>query len=324
MAVLDPLAVVAVLAAIGALWLGARWFVGAASRLAAAAGIPAIVVGLTVVAVGTSAPEFAVTIGAALEGRPELSVGNVIGSNVFNLGIILGSVALFRPFAIEESLVRRDALAMGGATLLATVLVADGSVGRAEGAVLLAALLAYLGWLLAAGRAPAGVPDPQVPDPRASIPGDADGGIEPLDIARLIAGIALVVAGGHLLVGTAADLARAAGVSEWAIGVTVVAAGTSVPELATSIVAARRGEVAIAAGNVVGSNVFNLLGVLGAAAVIHPLTVAADLRLGLATLLVLTAVATVLLATGRRLTRPEGGALVLVAVGYWVLDAVAG
>ncbi|MFC4989706.1 sodium:calcium antiporter, partial [Saliphagus infecundisoli] len=124
--------------------------------------------------------------------------------------------------------------------------------------------------------------------------------------------------------GTAVGLARAAGLSEWAIGVTVVAAGTSVPELATSVVAARRGEVAIAAGNVVGSNVFNLPGVLGVAAAIHPLSVAADLRPGLAALVVLTAVATALLATGRRLTRPEGGALVLVAVAYWLFDALYG
>nr|WP_114576603.1 calcium/sodium antiporter [Saliphagus sp. LR7] len=316
MAFLDPLAILAVLAAVGALGLGARWFVGAASRLATAAGISPLVVGLTVVAFGTSAPEFAVTIEAAMEGRPELSVGNVIGSNVFNLGIILGSVALLRPFAVAESFVRRDALAMGGATLLAIVLVVDGSVGRAEGALLVAGLLAYLGWLIAAGRAPAG----SNPEP----PAEGDGGIDLLDLGRLIVGIALVVAGGQLLVGTAADLARTAGISEWAIGVTVVAAGTSVPELATSIVAARRGEVAIAAGNVVGSNVFNLLGVLGVAAVVHPLSVASDPRLGLAVLLALTAVATALLATGRRLTRPEGGLLVCVAVSYWILDALLG
>ena len=321
------LVVDAVLLAAGvlALWIGARLLGTGASRLAGAAGVSALVVGLTVVAFGTSAPEIVVSLEAALAGRGDVAVGNVVGSNLFNLGVILGLVAVLSPFRVTETLIRRDALAMAGATAVAAAVLLDGAVSRLEGGILLALLGGYLGALGVAIRAgtradgsrleptDGGTTPPLAPDegdPREIRPA--------LEAGRVLAGLLLVIGGGRVLVDAAVGLALAVGVSEWVVGVTIVATGTSLPELVTSVVAVRRGDVGIAAGNVVGSNVFNALGVLGLAAVVGPTAVDPDALLGIAWLCVLTAVATVVLATGRRLTRLEGGALVALGVGYWI------
>ncbi|WP_254765745.1 calcium/sodium antiporter [Salinilacihabitans rarus] len=313
-----------VAAAVVALWFGARWLVGAAAALARAANVPPLVIGLTVIAFGTSAPEFAVSVDAALVGRPDVSVGNVVGSNVFNLGFLLGVLALLRPFRVTDALVRRDALAMGAATGVALAVLADLTVSRAEGALLVALLVAYLAALVRAARSESS-DDPAVDGgpARPDAPSLDDDRRRPLAVEAgvLLVGLALVAAGGDLLVDAAGRLALDAGVSEWLVGVTVVAVGTSLPEAAASLVAARRAELGIAAGNIVGSNVLNLLGVLGVAALLRPMHVAADAVLGLGWLFVLTAVATALLATGRRLTRPEGAALVATVVAYWVVTA---
>lgn len=333
--------VCSLLAGVVALWLGARLLVSGASRLASAAGVSSLVIGLTVVAFGTSAPEVVVSTGAAIDGRGDVAVGNAIGSNLFNLGVILGLIAVLSPFRVAETLVRRDALAMGASTVLAIVALADGVLTGPEGAILVASLAGYFGalWLAIrrtddrADRETAGVVD----DPdranhgrrRGDESGDAAGGPTSgeaagdrrvgRDVARVLGGLVLVVGGGRLLVDGAVGLALTGGVSEWLVGATVVAAGTSLPELVTSAVAARRGEVAIAAGNVVGSNVFNALGVLGIAAVIRPVTADPAVSLALAWLAVLTAFATVVLATGRRLTRLEGVALLALGLGYWAV-----
>ncbi|MCU4973161.1 calcium/sodium antiporter [Halobacteria archaeon AArc-m2/3/4] len=327
--------VATVLVSIVALWLGARWLVAAASRLASAVGVSALIVGLTVVAFGTSAPEFAVTIEAALADRADVSVGNVVGSNVFNLGVILGGVAIVHPFRTTDSLVRRDAVVMAGITVLALAFLANAAISRLEGVVLCLLLVAYLGGLVVAARGE--IRTEEEKEGETTVPSDdstrtlgsdtADTEtsvtttetVDWLDVPKLLVGLVLVVVGGRLLVGAATDLAQTVGVSEWIIGVTIVAAGTSVPELVTSLVAARDGDVGIAAGNVVGSNVFNLLGVLGIAAVIRPMTVATDALVGLVWLFVLTVIATALLATGRRLTRLEGIALVGFVAVYWVV-----
>lgn len=338
--------------AVALLWLGARVLVAAAARLATAAGVSTLVVGLTVVAFGTSAPEFAVTLEAALAGRSAVSVGNVVGSNVFNIGVILGIAAVIRPFRVSESLVRRDAVVMGAATVLTLALLWNLTATRLDGVLLFGLLLVYLSGLLIAARrsserpladgtdsadgdavgAPRDGPATATGDAATDSPAEAgsEAGSDPdgfgaaswLDAPRALVGVALVVVGGQLLVDSATTVARTAGVSEWVIGVTVVAAGTSLPELATSVVAARRGDVGIAAGNVVGSNVFNLLGVLGLAAAIRPLTVAPDALVGFAWLLVLTLLATALLATGRTLTRLEGAALIGLVAVYWVVSVL--
>jgi cation:H+ antiporter len=313
--------------AVVALWVGARSLVTGASRLAGAAGISALVIGLTVVAFGTSAPEVVVSTGAALEGRGDVSVGNVVGSNVFNLGVILGLVAVIAPFRVMETLLRRDALAMAASTVVAAVVLADGVVSRLDGAILLVLLGCYLGALWIAVRrendGDGGSSGPTEGAAVASGPRDRSEVRFGLEGGRVLVGLVLVIVGGRVLVDSAVGLALAAGVSEWAIGATVVAAGTSIPELVTSVVAARRGNTGIAAGNVVGSNVFNVVGVLGIAAVARPLTVDPAVFVGLAWLGVLTAFATAVLATGRRLTRLEGVLLVLLGAGYSVVSLMS-
>lgn len=291
------------------LWVGAQRFVESAARLARRVGLSELVVGLSVVALGTSAPEAAVTVDAAVTGRPTIALANVVGSNVFNLGLVLGGVALFRPIVGRRALVRRD----GVVAILATVgLVAvggSGTVGRAEGALLLGAFLAYLG-LLFRGADRTAVPTP-APDP----------GPQRLPAAVwVVVGLALVVGGANLLVSSAADLARLLGASEWLVGETVVAVGTSAPEVAAAAAAAREGLADIAAGNLVGSCIFNALGVLGLAAVLVPLPVGGEASLALLWLVGLTVVAVGLLATGRRISRAEGGALVAANLAKWLID----
>jgi len=311
-----------------ALWIGARLLVTGASRLASAAGVSALVVGLTVVAFGTSAPEVVVSTEAALEGRGDVSVGNVVGSNVFNIGVILGLVAVISPFRVAETLLRRDALAMAASTIVAAAVLANGVVSRLDGAILLALLVGYLGALAVSIRGDtAGNGDEARPEVTGGATGYPDGRDERevrfgLEAGRVLAGLLLVIVGGRVLVDSAVGLALAAGISEWAIGATVVAAGTSIPELVTSVVAARGDDVSIAAGNVIGSNVFNVVGVLGIAAVVRPLTVDPAVFVAMAWLAALTAFATVVLATGRWLTRLEGVALVVLGAGYSVASLV--
>jgi cation:H+ antiporter len=310
----------ALLAATAGLWIGAHWLVGAASRLAGAAGVSPLVIGLTVVAFGTSAPEIAVSTVAALEGNGDIAVGNVVGSNVFNLGVILGCVAILAPFRVTETMVRRDAVAMAGATAVAMAILANMVLTRVEGVVLLALLASYFGALGLAVRRSNGDAVEDVPtDANANGGRRSNRGVE---LLRLFGGLALVAGSGRVLVESATTIALSVGVSTWLVGVTIVAAGTSVPELVTSIVATRRDEVAIAAGNVIGSNVFNLLGVLGLAAVVRPITVDPAVPGSLVWLGVLTAIAAIVLATGRRLTRPEGVVLLAIAAGYWATSVL--
>ncbi|WP_324664089.1 sodium:calcium antiporter [Haloarcula sediminis] len=291
--------------AVVALWFGADQFVTGASRVARRLGVPGLVVGLTVVAFGTSAPEFAVTIDAALAGQSDISVANVVGSNILNLGFILGGVALVRAMATTRTLVRRDGLLLVASTALLLVVAVDGRLSAAEGALLFGTLLVYLVVLARAGSEGATT----AADP-----------FHPPDALRLLVGLALVVGGGHLLVGSAADIARAAGISEWVIGLTIVAAGTSLPEFATSLAAARAGRTGISAGNLVGSCIFNALGVLGLAAVVQPLSVSPAGVEGAAWLLGTTVLVLVLFYTEETLGRLEGALLVALNAANWLLN----
>ncbi|GAB3675261.1 calcium/sodium antiporter [Halopiger thermotolerans] len=325
---------VGIAAGVLALWLGARWLVDAASTLAAGAGISPLVIGLTVVAFGTSSPEVVVSASAALADRGDVAVGNVVGSNGFNIAIILGAVAVLAPFRVTDTLLRRDAVAMAAATGIGIVALVDLRVTGLEGAVLVALLGAYLVALAVSARGADGASATDGPertdgdDPRNPVP-TATGGLDrgrshahARDGARLLVGLGVIVGGGRLLVSSATGLALDAGVSEWLVGVTIVAAGTSLPELVTSLVATRRGDTAIAAGNVVGSNVFNVLGVLGIAALVRPLAVDGAALVGLLWVGALTLGATALLATGRRVTRPEGVVLLAAGIGYWIATAL--
>ncbi len=295
--------------AVLALWIGAGQFVAGASQAARRLGVPGLVIGLTVVAFGTSAPEFAVTLDAALSGRPDVSVANVVGSNVLNLGFILGGTALVRALPVGRDLVRRDATLLVGTTLLLLVVVRDLRVGRGDGIVLFGVLVTYLAVLARAGTTGPG---------EATEPSSATFGW--LDLGRLVGGLGLVVGGAHLLVGSAVDIALTVGISEWVIGVTVVAAGTSIPEFATSVAAVRRGRVGISAGNIVGSCVFNTLGVLGLAAAVRPLPVASAAVETTLWLLGVTVLVAVMFYTNELLSRVEGAVLVALNAVNWVFD----
>jgi cation:H+ antiporter len=304
----------AVAAGITALWLGASRFVAGASDLAARAGIPPLVVGLTVVAIGTSLPEFAVTVGAALAGRTDVSVANVVGSNVVNLGIVLGGSAVFTALPTPGDIVRRDGPVLVGATLLVVAFVADLRLTRLEGAVLMTLLIAYLALLAYRGVAgPSLEVDAAITERRAAV-----------DVLRVVVGLVAVVVGADLLVGGAVDIARAAGVSDWLIGETVVALGTSAPEIVASAAAIRQGRFEVSAGNVFGSCVVNLLGVLGLAAALRPLAlsaVAVEASLGLCAV---TLLAVGLAVSRRTLSRAEGALLLAVGLADWLVVALVG
>ncbi|WP_255198634.1 calcium/sodium antiporter [Halorarius litoreus] len=296
---------------VAALWVGATLFVTNAARVARRLGVPELVVGLTVVGFGTSAPELVTSVDAALVGAADVAVGNVVGSNLFNLGVVLGGLALFGSVAASRSLARRDAPAMLGATLLLPLLLSDLRLGRSEGLALLGLLAVYLGVLIRQARDEAAV---------TNTSDDATAG--PRAVLVAIAGLGLVVAGADLLVRSAIDLARLAGLSEWVIGETVVAVATSTPEVAASLVAVRQGMRELAAGNVVGSNVFNVLGILGVTAVVRPLSVTPTAVPTVLWLVGLTALVVVLLTTRRRLSRLEGAVAVAVNLVRWGLDVL--
>jgi len=296
-----------VAAGVAGLWLGAEQFVTGATRLARRLGVSGLVIGLTVVSFGTSAPEFAVTVDAALTAKADISVGNVVGSNVVNLGFVLGGTALIRRLPVATDLVRRDGAIMVGSVLLLLVVLGDRTVTRVEGAVLVLLLVGYLVVLV------------------RSDSDDATRRVETrkfrrTDSLRLVGGLAVVVAAAHALVSGAASAAAAVGVSEWVIGVTVVALGTSTPELVTSVAAAYRGRANLAAGNVVGSCIFNVFGVLGLAATLRALPVAGVAVRGTLWLLGMAVVAAALLWTRRVLSGPEGLALVALNALHWAGD----
>jgi len=298
-----------VLATIGGLWLGARLLVDGASALAARLGVSSLVIGLTVVALGTSMPEFAVTTEAALVGRGDIAVGNVVGSNVFNLGFVLGTTALLGTLDRTRRLVHRDGFALILASVALLVVLRDGHLSRLEGGLFLAGLIIYLLVLIRSGSV-ATVAEPTAPTNPT------------VDAGRLLAGLLLVIVSARLLIDSASTIAAAAGVSEWAIGVTVVAAGTSTPELVTALVAARRGQSGLSVGSLLGSDLFNILGVLGLAGVLQPLAVSAEATQSVVWLLGTVVLVVALLWTGRQLTRLEGAVLLVLAGVRWIVNLV--
>jgi cation:H+ antiporter len=295
------------------LLVGAEALVRGASRLALALGLAPIIVGLTVVSIGTSAPELAISVGGALSGSPDLALGNIVGSNIANVLLVLGVVALITPLVVQRQLVWLDVPIMIGASVLCFVMALDGHIARWEGGLLLVGAVAYTLYLIRlARRKPEQVPErPGVGDGAAS----RRNGLL-LQAALIVVGLALLVVGARLLVRAATGMASALGLSELIIGLTVVAVGTSLPEIATSILAAIRGERDLAVGNIVGSSIFNLLLVLGATALIAADGVAVSpvaLRFDLP---VMTAVAVACLPiffTGHCIARWEGA----VFVGYY-------
>lgn len=285
---------------------GADWFVDGASGLARRFHISPLVIGLTVVAYGTSAPEIGTCLVAVLGESPGLAVGNVIGSNAANLGLILGITAVMTPFAVPRGLLRREFWFMLAATILLWPLAAAGVVSRPVGFVLAALLVAFNVVSVRWGR-----------NTEAGISGADDRADEPSlgrNLTTTGVGLVALLVGAELLVRGASDIARTLGASETVIGLTLVAIGTSLPELATSVAAGRRGQIQIVAGNVIGSNLFNVLGALGISAAVVPVAMEPDLATAeVPGVVLLTLLAGVFMLTGRRVARAEG--IVLLA-GY--------
>lgn len=305
------------------LYFGAEWLVRGAAGIARSLGVRPLVIGLTVVAYGTSAPEFTVGVRAALAGQGDLAFGNAVGSNIANLGLILGTTALVAPPAVDPSLIRREVPVLVVATLLVPIALLDGRLAPWEGLGLVALALAYTVHAVRSARAVAAVPA-RAPEAAAGAAAEAEEVAAPLAgrpaLAALAAlGLGLLVGGGDLFVRGATGVARALGMSDRLIGLTVVAVGTSLPELAASLVAALRGHGAIAVGNVVGSNIFNLLLILGAAGAVRGVEVdTRAVRFDLLALVGFTLFAAFALRGDRRISRPEGALLLAGYVGFVV------
>lgn len=292
-----------------ALTAGAEGLVRGSASMALRIGMTPLVIGLTVVAFGTSTPELVVSVVASLHGQPDIAVGNVIGSNIFNIGIILGITAAICPVKVNLQVVRQDGPIMLFVSLIAYGMVARGAISRWEGVVLCLLLVAYVTYSVRLARR---MTSPEIDrEFREGVPLRLKS--LSLDLACIGGGLLLLVAGSRLLVLSATDLARMIGVSEAVIGLTVIATGTSMPELATSVVAALRRQPDIAVGNVVGSNIFNILGVLGAAATASPISAAGVTRFDWWAMIGFSVILLPLIYTDLKLKRWEG---VVLLAGY--------
>jgi len=300
-----------------ALIIGAEFLVRGASQLARRVGLSPLVIGLTVVAFGTSAPEFAVSVKAGLAHQADIALGNVVGSNIFNVLLILGISALIVPLVVSRQLIRLDVPVMIAASVIVWIFGLNGSISRAEGIILFCGVIIYTIFIIWQGRSRKSPPLPSQDQP-ADSPGTGGWSGIWLDTGFIIMGLFLLVIGSRWLVFGAVDLARFLGVSELFISLTIIAGGTSLPELATSVVASIRGERDIAVGNVVGSNIFNILAVLGGSAAISGGLVVAPAALRF-DIPVMTAVAVLCLPiffTAGRISRWEGALFLLYYIAY--------
>ncbi|HZI20115.1 MAG TPA: calcium/sodium antiporter [Pyrinomonadaceae bacterium] len=293
--------------------LGAEGLVRGSGSLALRMGVTPLVVGLTIVAFGTGSPELVVCIEAALAGNSDIALGNVVGSNISNIALILGISALIRPLEVRSELLRREVPLMIGVTLLLCLLLLDGALSRPEGVLLVAGSVAYT-WLTywAASRNRGDALVEEASGEAAALPRRRTW----LDILFIACGIAALVLGARLLLDGAIVVAGWLGISQIVIGLTIVAVGTSLPELATSAVAAHKGEADVAFGNVVGSNVLNILFMLGVAAVIQPMSAAGLRAFDLGALLASAVLLLPVLWSGSILSRKEGVLLVAAYAAY--------
>lgn len=299
-----------------ALTLGAEGLVRGSASLALRLGLTPLVIGLTVVAFGTSTPELVVSLESALNNQPDIALGNVVGSNIFNIGIILGLTALICPIKVSLQVIKNDCPLMIAVSILTFILVAAGMMSRITGILFLLILIAYTVFTVrSAGMVSSSEIRQQfqngVPSRSKSVH---------RDLLFITGGLLLLVAGSHLLVVSATDIARCLGISEAVIALTVIAAGTSMPELATSLVAAFRHQPDIAVGNVVGSNIFNMLGILGVSSVAKPLSATGITSLDMSVMVIFALALFPLMYTGSKLQRWEGG---LLLAGYAAYVTVA-
>ncbi len=306
------------LAGLITLIIGADLLVRDASRLAAAFGVSPLVIGLTIVAIGTASPEIAVSLQAAAVGQGDLTLGNVLGSNIFNILFILGITSIAAPIVIAEQLIRKDAPIMLGVSLLTLALAMDGNLDLMDGLLLLIGLVVYTVFALKQSRAESKAVQKEYAQEFAQKePRTTRNTI--LNIVFILIGLGLLVLGSNWLVDSAVQIAKVLGVSELVIGLTIVAVGTSLPEVATSVIAALKKESDIAVGNAVGSNIFNLLGVLGIGALVAPdgIVVASSvLQFDLPVMVFVALVTLPVFYIDNRISRLEGGLLLLYYVIY--------
>jgi cation:H+ antiporter len=311
------------LGGVGALYFGAEWLIRGAASLASRVGVSPIVVGLTVVSLGTSTPEMAVSIAAAVQGSSDIAIGNVLGSNLANIGLVMGFTAMVQPLEVNARVVIREIPIMILITLCVIPLAwADGGLDRGDGIILLVLLGFYLLYVLRASK-----------DESAEIKGefeeflDEGQGTKPwphrvlVDLGLIVIGVSALVIGGRAIVEGATYIARAIGISDLVIGLTVIAVGTSLPELATSVVAAVRKEADIAVGNVIGSNIFNIGAVLGVTSIVSPVPVPSQvLRFHLPAVVFISLLVLPLARTHHTVKRIEGTFLfaAYIGLGAWL------
>ena len=308
------------------LTVGAELLVRGASKLAAAVGISPLVIGLTVVAFGTGAPELVVSLQSTLAGEPDVAIGNVIGSNIVNILLILGISALIVPLRVSQQLIRFDVPLMVTLSFVVLFFAIDGRIGRLEGLLLTAGMVAYTLWAILKSRKEQAGIQAEYAAEFGLEQGDSSPGGALLNAVLLIVGLLLLVLGSRWFVASAVAIARELGVSELVIGLTIVAAGTSLPEVATSIMAAIRGERDIAVGNAVGSNIFNIMGVLGIASLVSAEGLGipeAAFRLDLPVMVAVSVACLPIFFTGHLIARWEGGLFLAYYCAYTASMVIA-
>ncbi|MBI9079465.1 MAG: calcium/sodium antiporter [Pseudodesulfovibrio sp.] len=295
------------------LWFGATRIVTSAALIARKFNVSELVIGLTIVALGTSAPEFLVTVNAALRGHNDISLSNVVGSNIFNLGFILGLMAMIKPLVSNRTIVYRDGVLLFLTTAGILLVSFTGELGRLFGGGLMALLVGYLIYLGIKRESPGEGELEEIEGKKASW----------RDGMFLILGFISIAAGGHLMVTAATSIATTLGVSSWVIGVTIVAAGTSLPELVTCLAASVKGKNEMLLGNLIGSDFFNFAGVLGLTCMLKPLTVSPEASSGLIVLVGMVGLVLIMLRTGWRVSRLEGALLIGINLLRWARDFMA-
>ncbi|MBQ8457222.1 MAG: calcium/sodium antiporter [Prevotella sp.] len=305
--------IVLIIAGVAMVLYGADRLTEGASALARRMNVSEIIIGLTIVAAGTSAPELFVSLVSALKGTPDMAIGNVVGSNTMNAMLIVGCAAVVAPMSISRNTVRKDIPFAVAASVLLPLLTIDAAIGRIDGIILLAGFAAFMYYTLSQAKA------------GETAPSDETKMQNPwLSVFFVVLGLALLVIGSNIFVDSASRVAYALGLSEAVVGLTIVAGGTSLPELATSVVAARKGQSAIAIGNVIGSNVFNILMILGLTATISPMQIQGITHIDL--LMMLGSIVMVWLFSRTKYTveRWEGALLAVVYIAYvcWLLSQV--
>ena len=305
--------IVLIIAGVAMVLYGADRLTEGASALARRMNVSEIIIGLTIVAAGTSAPELFVSLVSALKGTPDMAIGNVVGSNTMNAMLIVGCAAVVAPMSISRNTVRKDIPFAVVASVLLPLLAIDSAIGRIDGIILLAGFAAFMYYTLSQAKA------------GETAPSDETKMQNPwLSVFFVVLGLALLVIGSNIFVDSASRVAYALGLSEAVVGLTIVAGGTSLPELATSVVAARKGQSAIAIGNVIGSNVFNILMILGLTATISPMQIQGITQVDLSMMLGSIVMVWLFSRTKYTVERWEGALLAVVYIAYvcWLLSQV--